>query len=341
MKYVGADLHKNTITLCVVELVDGKIRLFKMQKLLCKDTAAIEAFFAELGEFSLTVEATIGYDWFAALAERYSKDVQIAHAGKLRIIAESTKKTDKVDARILAEFLAKDMIPLAWRPTPRVRQYRSLVRRRRRLSSRVTSIRNTIRGILTRYNSDRKDAFTREGAAVVKRSKLLREEKWIIRDLYDDLADTKKRLAKYDKRLVAFGTSATTKEKEARAVLATFPQFGPITTDVILAELGDWTRFKNGSAVVAFAGLAPGVRSSDNKRKNLRITKAGSPLLRWILIQLAQRLKIRSARWNRIYTVLAKRVGNKKATCALARRLLLTIYAMLRDGRAYELTSAA
>jgi transposase len=341
MKYVGADLHKNTITLCVVELVGGKIRQVKMQKLLCKDTDAIEAFFAELGEFALTVEATIGYDWFAALAERYAKDVQIAHAGKLRIIAESTKKTDKIDARILAEFLAKDMIPLAWRPTPRIRQYRSLVRRRRRLSSRVTSIRNTIRGMLTRYNSDREDAFTKAGEAIVKRLKLLREEKWIVKDLYDDLKEVTKRLAKYDRRLAAFAATAPSKEKEAREVLATFPQFGPITTDVILAELGDWTRFKNGGAVVAFAGLAPGVRSSDNKRKNMRITKAGSPLLRWILIQLAQRLKIRSAQWNRIYTGLAKRVGNKKATCALACRLLLTIYAMLRDGRAYKLTAAA
>lgn len=196
-------------------------------------------FFASLGDFSVTVEATIGYDWFAGLAARYAKQVQIAHAGKLRIIAESTKKTDKVDAKILAEFLARDMIPLAWRPTDRIRQYRSLVRRRRRLSSRVTSISNTVRGLLTRYNADRKDAFTKLGEAAVKKLKLLTEEAWIIDDLYDDLAEAKKRLAKYDKRLEEFALSASEKEQEARAVLATFPQFGPVTMDVILAELGD------------------------------------------------------------------------------------------------------
>ena len=259
----------------------------------------------------------------------------------MRVIAESTRKTDKIDARILADFLAHDMIPEAWRPTDRVRQHRSLVRRRRKLSSRVTSIRNTIRAILTRYNLDRKDLFTLPGRKAALKLNLLPAEIFIVEDLFEDLKAAEDRLKKIEIFLLSFALQAPQAEKEARAVLATFPQMGPITADTILAELGDWQRFRNTKSVIAFAGLDPGVRESDEKRKNLKLSKEGSPLLRWIMIQLAQRLKTRSPRWKNIYARLEANAGKKKATCALARRLLVVIYAMLRDMKAYQLLAAA
>jgi transposase len=298
-------------------------------------------FLRALGPFQVTVEATIGYDWFAALAEKYAQRVVIAHAGKLRIIADSTRKTDKIDAQILAEFLAHDMIPEAWRATPRVRQHRSLVRRRQKIQARITSIKNTIHGILTRYNADQKGLFTKLGRLAVKKLQLLEEERWILEDLWEDLDQASQRLVKIDERLTKFERSGSIKEQEARAVLATIPGVGLVTIDVLLAELGDWQRFRCGDAVVAFAGLAPGIRESDGRRKELHLTKAGSPLLRWVMIQLAHRLKRTSRRWQTYFERLSQRIGKKKATCAVARRLLLVIYAMLRDGKAYQLPAAA
>lgn len=341
MQYVGADLHKKTISFCVVELVGRSTQVIQRKRMQCANTHEIAQFLRTLGPFQVTVEATIGYDWFAALAEKYADRVVIAHAGKLRIIADSTRKTDKIDAQILAEFLAHDMIPEAWRATPRIRQYRSLVRRRQKIQARITSIKNTIHGILTRYNADQKGLFTKLGRLAVKELQLLEEERWILEDLWEDLDQANQRLVKIDERLTRFGCSASMKEREARAVLATIPGVGPVTIDVLLAELGDWERFRCGDAVVAFAGLAPGIRESDGRRKELHLTKAGSPLLRWVMIQLAHRLKRTSRRWQTFFEQLSQRVGKKKATCAIARRLLLVIYAMLRDGKAYQLPAAA
>jgi transposase len=341
MKFVGADLHKKSITLSVVVMNGTKTQLVKNCKILCKDTSKLREVLQSLVPFKITVEATIGFDWFASLASEFAERVVIAHPGKMRVIAESTRKTDKIDARILADFLAHDMIPEAWRPTDRVRQHRSLVRRRRKLSSRVTSIRNTIRAILTRYNLDRKDLFTREGRKAALQMKLLPADMFLIEDLFEDLKSTEDRLEKIEIFLSHFASKAPQAEKEARAILGTFPQMGPITVDTILAELGDWQRFRNAKSVVAFAGLDPGVRESDQKRKNLKLSKEGSPLLRWVMIQLAQRLKKRSPRWKNIYARLEANVGNKKATCALARRLLVVVYAMLRDMKAYQLVAAA
>jgi transposase len=341
MKFVGADLHKKSITLCVVVVVERKVQVVQRQRILCREVNKLRRFFQGLGPFQVTVEATIGYDWFAALAEDFAERVVIAHPGKLRIIAESTRKTDKIDARVLAEFLAHDMIPEAWRPTPRVRQHRSLVRRRCKVQSRITSIKNTIRGILTRYNADRRDVFTRLGQAAIEKLPFLEEEHWLLGHLWEDLRDAQQRLAEVDERLLAFAAKAPAKEQEARAVLASLPGVGVVTIETVLAELGDWQRFRNADAVASFAGLDPGVRESDGRRTELKLTKAGSPLLRWIMIQLAHRVKRQLARWHTAFLRLSIRVGKKKATCAIARRLLLVIYAMLRDGRAYQLPARA
>ncbi len=341
MFFVGADLHKKSITFCVVRLVGRTTEFVKRKRILCKDVAAIETFYQELGTFQVTVEATIGYDWFAAVAEKYAERVVIAHAGKLRVIAESTRKTDKIDARILADFLAHDMIPEAWRPTPRVRQHRSLVRRRRKIQNRITSIKNTMHGVLTRYNADRTDLFTYLGWEAAMETSLLEEERWLLNDLNDDLYQNFDRLAAIDVRLAQFAKKAPAKEREAREVLATVPNVGVVTVDIVLAELGDWERFRCADAVVSFAGLDPGVRESDGKRKDLKLTKAGSPHLRWVMIQLAHRIKRTSPRWRSTFERLSLRIGNKKATCAIARRMLLVLFAMLRDGQAYRYPAAA
>jgi transposase len=310
-------------------------------RLLCRETERIKRFLAKHSPCQLVVETTIGYEWFAELTEPLVERLVLAHAGKMRIIAESTRKTDKIDAFVLAEFLAKDMIPEAWFPTPRVRQHRALVRRRHKIQSRITSVKNSVRGILTRYNCDRQDIFTRHGWEAAKKFELLAEDRWVLEDLQDELLEHHVRLRKCNQRLREFAGDAPTHEAEARAVLATMPGVGPVTIETILAELGDWRRFGSADSVVSYAGLDPGVRSSDGKRHDLKLTKQGSPLLRWIMIQLAHRLKRTTARWQRMFEQIRRRAGNKKATCAVARRILQVIYAMLRDGQAYRAPAMA
>ncbi|MDA1250557.1 MAG: transposase [Planctomycetota bacterium] len=201
-------------------------------------------------------------------------------------------------------------------------------------------IKNTARGVLTRYNQDRANLFSVAGREHVEGlgDILLQEDAWVLDDLFDELKEQTARLKKVEKRLEEFAQSAPLREREARAVLDTMPGVGLVTIETILAELGDWTRFKNGAAVVSYAGLDPGVRDSDGRRKGLKITKAGSPLLRWVMIQLAHRMK-RTSRWGRVFEQISRRAGKKKATVAMARRLLTVIFAMLRDGREYQMAA--
>ena len=161
MKYVGVDLHKQVISVCVVVQKDARREVLQRQRLDCRNTTAIQPFFRGLGEFQVVVEATASYEWFVELIEPLAARVLLAHPRKLRVIAESTRKTDKLDAQVLAEFLALDMIPQAHRPTPRVRQHRALVRQRHFIQRRITSTKCKIRHVLACYNADVKQRKAR------------------------------------------------------------------------------------------------------------------------------------------------------------------------------------
>jgi transposase len=339
MKYVGVDLHKQLIVLCVVEQSGQQRTVVERRRLACLDTAGLEAFFRGLGPFEVVVEATASYEWFCELVEPLASRVLLAHPRKLRVIAESTRKTDRLDAQVLAEFLALGMIPQAHRPTPRVRQHRALVRLRQFAQRRITGVKCKIRHVLARYNADVKHLFTTEGQAYLNSQKLLPADRFAVELLLKDLEHHEAQRHSVDRQLQEFARTAPLPEREARAVLDSIPCVGAVTTDVVLAELGDVRRFRNQKQVAAYAGLAPRVRESANHRKEGSITKEGSRLLRWALIQTAWRMVGKTRRWGFAYEKLARRKGGKRAIVAIARRLLGLIYGLLRRGECYSMAS--
>jgi transposase len=341
MKYVGIDLHKKTISACVVVTERGQRKVVARKRLECRDEAGIAAWFAELGKFEVVVEATSSYEWFVKLVEPLAHRVLLAHPKKLRIIAESKRKSDRLDAQVLAEFLADDTIPLAYRPAPRVREHRTLVRFRHYIQRRTTGAKNKLRHILAKYNADVPHLFTAEGQEHLAAVKLSACDRFVADELSTELRQDGKRLTQVNRELRRFGSKAPLAEKEARAVLDSIPNVGPVTSDIVLAELGDWRRFRSQADVACYAGLAPGFRESAGKAKQLGITKEGSRLLRWAMIELAWRMIRTSRKWGRHFTHLEVRVGSKKAIVAIARRLVGMIFALLRTGRKYALALEA
>jgi transposase len=338
MLYVGVDLHKHSISLCVVELVGRERKVIERKRFRCDDEEAILAYFAGLGEYEAVVEATSSYEWFVRLIEPTAARLVLAHPGKLRVIAESKKKTDRLDAQTLAEFLAFDEVPQAWRPTPRVREHRTLVRLRAYCQSRITSAKNKMRWILANYNADRSDLFSRTGRAYLAKIDLSGADRLAVDLMCEELDQHAARLKTIDRRLKDFAQEAPLSEREARAVLDSIPCVGPVTTEVVLAEAGDIRRFRSQRKATAYAGLAPGIRQSDKRTKQLPITKAGSRLLRTALVELAWRLTNKTRRWGLLYERLKKRCGAKKAIVAVARRAWCVIVSLLRSGQAYRPT---
>jgi transposase len=335
MNYVGIDLHKKTIVLCVL---DQPRTVRHRRTFACSQTDAIRAFFASLGPFQAVVEATASYHWLVELIEPLADKVVLAHPGKLRVIAESTKETDRLDAQTRAEFLARDMIPQAHRPTPRQKPHRALVRHRHYLQGRLTAAKVKIRRLLSDSNADRKDLFTAAGREHLAAVPLSAGDRFVLDQLLGLADHLRTQLVAVSRQLKQFAQAAPLREAEARAVLQTIPGVGAVTIDVVLSELGEITRFSSAKEVGADAGLVPQVRESGGKGKQLGITKTGAPLLRWAWVEAAWRLVRQSARWRAISEGLKKRRGGKKAIVAVARRLLCVMAAMLRERKPYRLT---
>jgi transposase len=334
MNFVGIDLHKKSITVCVVNQARKELAC---KTLACTDPERIQAFFAAWGPFTAVMEATASYEWLWQLLEPLAQRLVLAHPKKLRVIAESTRKSDRLDARVLAQFLALDMIPAAYRPTPRQRQHRVLVRQRYHLRRRTTSVKNKIRHLLSNYNADRPDLFGGEGMAWLKQVALSAADRFVLEQLLAELLHHEQQMTAVDKELRAFAKRAPAAEKETRAALRSIPAVGPVTIDVMLSEIGTVERFRSLGRVSAYAGLAPGQRESAGRSKQLGISKEGSRLLRWALVEAAWRLKRRSRHWAAVFERLQRRCGRKKAIVAIARRLLGVMVAVWRSGQRYRL----
>jgi len=336
MNFVGIDLHKKTIT---VEALDQARKIVARKTLACADPDKIRSFFEGLRPFQAVMEATASYEWLWNLLEPLAERLLLANPHKLRVIAESKNKSDKLDAHVLAEFVVLDMIPLAYRPSPRQREHRRLVRQRQHLIRRSTAVRNKIRRIVSDYNADRRDLFTGEGLTYLAALELSPSARFVIEQLLAEWRHYEVQLQALDKHLQQFAKTAPVAEQEARAVLKTIPMVGPVTVDVVVSELGDVGRFRSCKRAVAYAGLAPGQRESAGHRHELGITKQGSALLRWALVESAWRLVRSCRRWGSIFEGLHKRRGKKKAIVAVARRLLTVMVAMLRSGQSYRLAA--
>jgi transposase len=339
MHFIGVDLHKHSISVCVVVREGNASRVLARRSLRCDQPKQIGEFFDGLKPFQLTVEATSSYEWFIELVEPLANRIVLAHPKKLRVIAESTKKTDKLDAQVLAEFLALDMIPAAHRPSPRLREHRALVRQRQYVQRRITSLKCRLRHLVSHYNADVKNLFTLEGQAYLGGLPLSASDRFVVKQLVESWRHFRGQLRAMNARLAEFAQSAPVAEREARQVLETIPCVGPVTIDVVLSELGDVRRFRSEKQAAAYAGLTPGIRQSAGRCKQLGITKEGSGLLRWVMIETAWRMVGKTRRWGLVYEKLKVRIGGKKAIVAVARRVLGVMVALLRSGRRYSLAS--
>jgi len=333
MLSVGIDLHKDTITFCAL---DQDRAVVKIRTLPCRPTDRLRAAFAALGPFRAVVEATASYHWFVELIEPLAREVVLAHPGRLRVIAETAFKSDKLDAKALAELLAADMVPRAYRPTPRQRQHRALVRHRQYLQRQRSALRVKVRRVVSDDDADRKDLFTRAGLEYLAGLELLPADRFTIEQMLAQLNFLREQLAAIRRRLHAFAAEAPAAEAEHRRLVRTVPGVGEVTAEVVLAELGDPTRFGSAKQVAAYAGLAPGRRESAGKAREMGITKRGSGLLRWALVEAAWRLVRLSTHWRGVYGRLKARRGARRAIVAVARRLLGVLVALIRAGQEYR-----
>jgi transposase len=236
---------------------------------------------------------------------------------------------DKVDAAILAQLLRADLLPEAWIAPAKVRQLRALLRHRAGLVRLGTQLRNRIHAVAADFGYDRSASYwTGPGRGWLAELDLPAASREIVTDCLAVIDGLAPLIDRIDGEL----------RQHARAdprvkVLTTLPGVGEFTALVMLAEIGDITRFGSARKLASWAGLTPAVRGSDLTVRHGHISKQGSAWLRWVLNQAAQTAK-RSPEFAAAYSSIAKRRGKKIATIAIARKLLTRAWHLLAEMQA-------
>jgi transposase len=236
---------------------------------------------------------------------------------------------DNVDAAILAQLLRADLLPEAWIAPAKVRQLRALLRHRAGLVRLGTQLRNRIHAVAADFGYDRSASYwTGPGRGWLAELDLPAASREIVTDCLAVIDGLAPLIDRIDGEL----------RQHARAdprvkVLTTLPGVGEFTALVMLAEIGDITRFGSARKLASWAGLTPTVRGSDLTVRHGHISKQGSAWLRWVLNQAAQTAK-RSPEFAAAYSSIAKRRGKKIATIAIARKLLTRAWHLLAEMQA-------
>ena len=276
-------------------------------------------------------EAAFGWGWLVELLEDYGFDPHLVHPLRCKAIASARLKNDKVDAAILAQLLRADLLPEARIAPPAVRQLRALLRHRASLVRLGTQLRNRIHAVAADHGYDRSASYwTGPGRGWLAELDLPAASREIVTDclaVIDGLAPVIERL---DGELHQHAT-ADPRVK----VLRTLPGAGELTALVMLAEIGDISRFPSARKLAARAGLTPAVRGPDLKVRHGHISKQGPAWLRWVMNQAAQTAR-RSPDFAPAYTAIARRRGKKTATIAIARKLLTRSWHLLAEMQATD-----
>jgi transposase len=306
---VGIDVHRKRSQVAVVtgdglvqlnrNVVNGREPILKLIGGLPAGTP--EAF-----------EAAYGWGWLVELLEDYGFDPHLVHPLRCKAIASARLKNDKVDVAILAQLLRADLLPEAWIAPPPVRQLRAQLRHRASLVRLGTRLRNRIHAVAADHGYDRTGSYQAgPGCGWLAELPLPPVSREIVTDC----------LVSLDALAVTTGRLDAEVRQHAKAdpqvkVLTTLPGVGQFTALVMLAEIGDITRFPSARKLASWAGLTPTVRGPELTVRHGHIPGQGSAWLRWVLNQAAQTAK-RSPEFSATYAAIAQRRGKKIGQWAL------------------------
>ncbi|RLF43102.1 MAG: IS110 family transposase [Thermoplasmata archaeon] len=339
MWYIGIDVHKKMCNACIKDR-DGDIQ--KELKFLNKSTGIDKLLEVIDGREAKAVIESTGNMWLRLYLslEEAGVGVVLANPKKTKAIAEARLKNDKVDARTLADLVRTNLIAPCYVPPEPIRELRNLVRHRINLSRDMTRVKNRIHAILDKYELEFKgtDMFGEVGMKWLKSivSKLSEVDQLIVDAELRHIGALKQLIEEVEARI-----AKESMESEGVKLLMGIPGVDYYTALLFTSEIGDYSRFSSANKLISWLGLAPRVHQSGDTSYNGRITKEGSPRVRWALVQAARSAVRWDDHFRTEYQRIQKRRGDGKAIVAIAREIAVAMYHMLNRGEAYRFSSDA
>ncbi len=329
MIIIGVDFHPEFQQIALVDTGSGE---FQEKRLAHREEA--ENFYRALAgqQVRVGMEASGHARWFERLLAELQFEVWIGDAAEIQSKRVRKQKTDRQDAELILKLMLKDDFPRIWVPSWENRDVRQLLWHRHRMVQARTRIMNQLQALALNEGLRCKKRLWREHGR--QRLESFRLAPWASRRRCD-LLELLDRLNPTIAGLSQAVEQEAEKHPEAQRLM-THPGVGPLTALAFVLIVGKAERFQCGKQVASYLGLVPLEKSSGNRRRLGHITKQGSSMLRFLLVEAAQ-VTVRSLpEWRRKYVHLMMRRGRKIAKVAMARRLAVVLYWMWRNGWNYE-----
>ncbi len=323
-EYVGIDFHRRRSVIVRKNAVGDKLGSVRV----ANDPLAIAAVIAEAGpEPEVVIEATYGWYWIVDWLQAQGAVVHLANPSGLNWGTRRVKN-DERDAIDLVDMLRLGRLPEAWIAPPPTRELRELVRYRAKLVGLRSGLKAQVHAVLAKEGvlPSRCDMFGAAGNVALDGVALAPVYRLRVESL-------RALIALYDREVLMLEHEIGSRLRGNDGYLAIqqINGIGPTMAAILVAEIGDVRRFRSAQALCSWAGLTPKHRESDTKVHRGSVTKQGSRLVRWAVIEGTVRYhggdKL-AADWQQI----AQRRGKHKATVAIARKVLTLVYYGLRDG---------
>jgi transposase len=332
-QYVGIDFHRRRSVIVRLSADGERLGVHRI----VNDAFELAAVMAGAGESPrVVIEATYGWYWAVDLLQDLGAVVHLANPRALNW-GDRRVKNDEIDARDLADMLRLGRLPEAWIAPPAIRELRELVRYRAKLVQLRSGLKAQVHAVMAKEGvlPAVRDMFGVSGNGQLDAMEL--------GDVYAlRVASLRDLIAVYDREVTMLERQIHQRLHDDRGYRAIqqINGIGPTMAAILVAEIGDVTRFRSAEALCSWAGLTPRHRESDTKVHRGGVTKQGSRLVRWAVIEGTVRYH-GGDRLAADWRAIAERRGKHKATVAIARKVLTLVYYGLRDGEIRCLAKAS
>jgi len=327
--FAGADLHKRVTQLAVLR--EGQP---PTQFRFANDANTVDGVLRKLPRGTkIAVEASGSWWWFIEKARAMGHEVCLSHPKQTKAIAHARLKSDKVDAVMLARLLKADFLPTVWIPGERERHVRELLSHRLKLVRSRTAVINELHAVYAKRNIEVPGMIWHRIRPMPWRAKELSGYgPRIVSENTELLKLINQQIQELDKELGKVGHE----DPQAKRLM-TIPGVGTSTAVAVSSWVGEIKRFANAKKLVSYFGVAPRVRQSAGKEIHGHITKEGSRMARWLLLQAAL-VNIRMAKQPATshYLGVSQRRGKKIARVAATRKLIGVMYHLMKEEIDYE-----
>jgi transposase len=329
MRIIGCDLHTRQQTLAMLDTATGEV----VKMTLTHEGDNVREFYSTLPRpVRVGIEATGSMQWFVNLMEELGIECQVGNPARIRAAEPRKQKHDRRDADLILTLLVENRFPAIWLPSRELQDLRALVRHRHQWVRMRTRVQNALQAIALANGMRRGPSlWSREGQHTIASLPLAPHAGYRRSELQAMYEKFEAEIEKLNQRV-----EEQAGQRSGARLLMTHPGVGPVTALATEAFLGDPKRFADGKALASYVGIIPREYSSGGRQKFGGLSKQGNPLLRFLWGEAGAHAARRDPELQRFYRRKLVQKGLGKARVAVARKLGIRLWIMLRDQIEYN-----